>query len=174
MTRRDFLPAAVSLFAMPFVKAAEPELSTDIAIIGGGVGGCAAALAAVRSGLNVILTEETDWVGGQLTSQAVPPDEHPWIEQFGCTRSYRNYRESVRAYYRAHYKMTEAARARVELNPGNGTVSRLTHEPRVSLTVIEAMLEPYVKSGRLRILLRHLPVSAETNGDSSPALRCKI
>jgi len=61
--------------------------------------------------------------------------------------------------------MTEAARARVELNPGNGTVSRLTHEPRVSLAVIEEMLTPYVKSGRLRILLEHVPVSAATNGD---------
>jgi len=25
----------------------------------------------------VILTEETGWIGGQLTAQAVPPDEHP-------------------------------------------------------------------------------------------------
>ena len=37
----------------------------------------------------VILSEETDWLGGQLTQQAVPPDEHPWIESFGCTASYR-------------------------------------------------------------------------------------
>jgi len=140
-------------------------MNADIAIIGGGVGGCAAALAAVRRGLKVILTEETDWLGGQLTSQAVPPDEHPWIEMFGCTRSYRSYREGVRAYYRTHYKMTEVARARVELNPGNGTVSRLTHEPRVSLAVIEEMLTPYVKSGSLRILLQHVPVSAGVSGD---------
>ena len=60
----------------------------------------AAALAALRMGKRVVLTEETDWVGGQLTAQAVPPDEHPWIENFGCTRSYRRYRDDVRAYYR--------------------------------------------------------------------------
>ena len=29
----------------------------------------AAALAAVRNGLSVIMTEETDWIGGQLTAQ---------------------------------------------------------------------------------------------------------
>src|SRR3712207_8348422 len=52
-------------------------------------GGCAAALAACRAGLRVVLSEETDWIGGQLTSQAVPPDEHPWIESFGCTRADR-------------------------------------------------------------------------------------
>ena len=31
-------------------------------------------------------------------------------------------------YYRDHYPLTEAARQRVDLNPGNGSVSRLTHE----------------------------------------------
>ena len=57
------------------------EFHADIVVIGGGTGGCAAALAAAKSGKTVIMTEETDWIGGQLTSQAVPPDEHPWIEQ---------------------------------------------------------------------------------------------
>jgi hypothetical protein len=165
MTRRDFIPKAISLLAVPAL-AADAELSADIAIIGGGVGGCAAALAALRRGLRVILSEETSWVGGQLTSQAVPPDEHPWIEMFGCTRSYRSYRNAVRDYYRTHYKMTAEARARVELNPGNGSVSRLTHEPRVSLAVLEDMLAPFVKNRSLRLLLEHGPVSAATNGDT--------
>ena len=30
-----------------------------------------------------VVTEETDWIGGQLTAQAVPPDEHAWIESYG-------------------------------------------------------------------------------------------
>ena len=61
------------------------RLKADVVIAGGGLGGCAAALAALRNGLNVILTEETDWIGGQLTSQGVPPDEHQWIETHGST-----------------------------------------------------------------------------------------
>src|SRR5450631_1046254 len=108
-TRRSFLSTGAALFS---TSLAARELDCDTAIVGGGVGGCAAALAAARNGLRVILTEETDWLGGQLTSQAVPPDEHPWIEKFGCTRSYRAYREAVRTYYRTHYKMTDAARNR--------------------------------------------------------------
>jgi NADPH-dependent 2,4-dienoyl-CoA reductase/sulfur reductase-like enzyme len=44
------------------------ELMTDVLIAGGGVGGCAAALAIARCGQRVILTEESDWIGGQLTS----------------------------------------------------------------------------------------------------------
>ena len=46
------------------------EMAADLVIIGGGLGGCAAALAAARNGLNVIVTEETDWIGGQITQQA--------------------------------------------------------------------------------------------------------
>src|SRR5262245_26949683 len=66
------------------------ERAAEVVVAGGGLGGVAAALAAARAGRRVILTEETDWIGGQLTSQAVPPDEHPWIESFGCTCSYRD------------------------------------------------------------------------------------
>ena len=78
---------------------------TEILVVGGGLGGVAAALAALRLGRKVILSEETDWVGGQLTAQAVPPDEHPWIESTGCTASYRRLREEIRSYYRRNYPL---------------------------------------------------------------------
>ncbi|RIV10366.1 FAD-dependent oxidoreductase, partial [Klebsiella pneumoniae] len=51
-------------------------MRADILVVGGGLGGVAAALGAARSGKRVIMTEEYDWIGGQLTSQAVPSDEH--------------------------------------------------------------------------------------------------
>jgi NADPH-dependent 2,4-dienoyl-CoA reductase/sulfur reductase-like enzyme len=60
-----------------------PELGTEILVAGGGVGGVAAALAAASAGHRVVLTEETDWLGGQFTAQAVPPDENPWIDGSG-------------------------------------------------------------------------------------------
>ena len=71
-TRRQFVGAAGGLLIAPAL-ARSRELACDIAVIGGGTGGCAAALAAARNGMRVILTEETGWIGGQLTSQAVPP-----------------------------------------------------------------------------------------------------
>jgi hypothetical protein len=141
------------------------ELKTDILIVGGSVGGVAAALGATSLGYRVILTEETDWLGGQLTSQAVPPDEHHWIEKFGCTRRYRSFRDGVRQYYRDHYPLTDAARNNPMLNPGGGTVSRLCHEPRVALAVIDAMLQWPRTRGLLTTLLRHKPVGAEVGGD---------
>lgn len=140
------------------------EFDADIVVIGGGVGGCAAALAALEAGRTVILTEETGWIGGQLTSQAVPPDEHGWIEQFGCTAGYRRFRDEVRAYYRGYYPLTDAAKGQSLLNPGNGWVSPLCHEPRVALAVLTAFLAPYQSAGRLLLLTGWAPVAATTTG----------
>ncbi|MEV5541273.1 FAD-dependent oxidoreductase [Saccharopolyspora shandongensis] len=138
---------------------------TEVLIVGGGLGGVAAALAACRAGRTAVLTEETDWVGGQLTAQAVPPDEHPWVEQFGVTASYRALREAIRAHYRQWYPLRAQARDLVRLNPGAGRVSKLCHEPRVALAVIEAMLAPHRAAGRLTVLTEQRPVAAETEGD---------
>ena len=146
------------------------EERTEVLIVGGGVGGCAAALACAEAGRRVVLTEETDWIGGQLTAQAVPPDEHGWIEREGCTRSYRRFRDLVREYYRRHYPLTDAARAAEFLNPGNGWVSPLCHEPRVALAVLEAMLAPHASDGRLTILRERKAVAADTNGDEVRAV----
>lgn len=141
-----------------------PELSSDVAVIGGGVGGIAAALALARAGRTVILTEEFAWLGGQLTSQAVPPDEHGWIERFGCTATYREFRNRVRQYYREHYPLLPEHAANPRLNPGNGWVSPLCHEPRVALAVLEAMLAPHVAARRILVLRRHRPVAATPAG----------
>jgi hypothetical protein len=145
--------------------AAMTELRADVIIAGGGVGGCAAALAVARAGRSCVLIEPTDWIGGQLTSQAVPPDEHPWIEGFGCTRSYREFRNRVRGYYRRNYPLTAAARDNPRLNPGNGIVSNLCHEPRVALAVLEEMLAEHLSSGCVQLLLRHELLSADVAHD---------
>ena len=147
--RRDFLKsiglAAPLILAAPAAVVAQEsnsapvknlsprakEMSADLIVIGGGLGGCAAALAAARNGLNVILTEETDWLGGQISQQAVPPDENKWIETFGGTRSYQKFRTGIRDFYRRNYPLTEKARAEQYLNPGACWVSRLGCEPRV-------------------------------------------
>lgn len=141
------------------------EVRADVAIIGGGCGGVAAALAALRMGRTVVLSEETDWIGGQFTAQAVPPDEHPWIENFGCTRSYRRLRDDVRRFYRDHYPLTSQARQQRALNPGGGWVSQLCHEPRISHLVLNAHLQPYFASGKLQVLLNCRPIAAQSDGD---------
>ncbi|MEO8268147.1 MAG: FAD-dependent oxidoreductase [Aureliella sp.] len=143
---------------------AQDELSADVVIVGGGLGGCSAALAALRLGRRVIMTEETDWIGGQLTSQGVPPDEHGWIESRGANRSYRELRTRIRDYYRSHYPLLPSARENELLNPGNGSVSRLCCEPIVALAVLEEWLAPFADSGQLQILREHRITTADVDG----------
>ncbi len=146
------------------------ELSADLVIIGGGLGGCAAALAAARNGLRVIMTEETDWIGGQLTSQAVPPDENPWIETFGATKSYQSLRQKIRDYYAQNFPLTDKARENKLFNPGNGGVSKLCCEPRIALAALNEMLAPFVATQKIQILLRHKASFAWTKADKVEAV----
>ncbi len=104
------------------------DVDCEVLIAGGGTGGVAAAMAASRRGKSVALLEETDWLGGQMTSQGVSAlDEHPYIESFGGTASYYALRNAIRKHY-GHF------------NPGNCWVTRLAFEPRVAVGVIEEML----------------------------------
>lgn len=165
-SRRSFLRGIGALAVTANAgRFASSEAAADLVIIGGGLGGCAAALAAARNGLNVILTEETDWIGGQLTQQAVPPDENRWIETFGANKSFQDLRTRIRDYYRRNYPLTDSARAKVHLNPGNCWVSAIGCEPRVALAALYEMLAPFLSDGRIRILLRHQAIGAEVLND---------
>ncbi|MFZ4573887.1 MAG: FAD-dependent oxidoreductase [Phycisphaerales bacterium] len=147
------------------------ELSTQVLIIGGGTGGVAAALACGSRGISCIVTEPTPWIGGQLTSQAVPPDENQWVETFGATRRYQRFRELVRAWYREHRSLTPRAKDDPLLNPGNGWVSRLCFEPRVGHEVLESMLAPLVASGKVTVRRGLRPVGAEPAKDRVESVR---
>ncbi len=180
LSRRSFLKSAAALSAtaaapLTLTRAASApsagrnelgrELASDVLIIGGSLGGVAAALAVARMGRKVVLTEETNWIGGQATTQAIPLDEHPWSERYGRTRSYADFRAGVRAYYRRHYPLTAAARADPFLNPGAGWVSKLCFEPRVGLAVLHELLAPHLSAGRVTVLPRHRPVAVAMQGD---------
>jgi len=164
MIRREFLRrAALGMLVLP-TTFKQPDMEADVVIIGGGTGGCAAALAALASQCTVILTEPTDWIGGQLTQQGVPPDEHRWVESFGATRTYREFRERLRAHYRANHTLAPDVDPAI-LNPGICLVSRLCGEPSVALHVLESMMAPYIQQGLLRILPNTVPVEAQVSGD---------
>lgn len=145
----------------------------DAVITGGGLGGFACALSLLRNGKTVVLTEETDWIGGQLTQQGVPPDEHQWIEHTGATQSYRDFRNGIRDYYRRNYPLTEEARNNPLLNPGSGSVSRLCHEPKVALAVLNELIAPYLSSNKLILLLNHKAIKAEVRDDNVESITVK-
>jgi hypothetical protein len=151
------------------------ELSTRVLIVGGGTGGIAAALALAGAGVPCVVTEPTRWIGGQLTAQAVPPDENRWIEgddprTRGANASYVALRDAVRAWYRQHRPLAPAAASNARLNPGNGWVSHICAEPRVIHACLEAMLAPHLASGRITLLHRCEPTSADVAGDRVTAV----
>ena len=141
------------------------EWAAEILIVGASLGGVSAALAAARAGRRVVLTEESGWIGGQATAQGVPLDEHPWIERYGSSESYRQFRRSVRDYYRRNYPLTAQSRADQAFNPGAGWVSALCFEPRVGRAVLEEMVAPYLAAGRILLALHHRPAAVESDGD---------
>jgi hypothetical protein len=146
------------------------ELTADLAVIGGGVGGVACALAAAQAGLKVVMSEEFDWIGGQLTSQGVPPDEYPTVETFPCTKTYGQFRTNVRDFYRRNFPLTDAAKKLPLLNPGNGSVSKLCHEPRVAVAVLLEMLAPYLSNGRVRLLQPAVATHVDLDRDKVEAV----
>jgi hypothetical protein len=145
----------------------------DLVVMGGGLGGVAAVLAAARLGRRSVLVSESDWTGGQASSQCIPPDEHPWIESVGCTRSYREFRDRVRGFYRRNYPLNATARAARLLNPGSGNIGPLSHEPHVAALVLEEMLAPWISKGLVTVLREHQVAGADVDGDTVRAVRVR-
>ena len=154
--------ASVAVRTVASVDAAQAQ-PCEILIVGGGTGGVAAALAAARAGRHVVLLEETDWLGGQMTAQGVSAlDEHEYIETFGGTASYYRLRNLLRDRYR---QRAGGAGQRSDFNPGACWVTRLAFEPRAGVGAIEQMLRPFVETGHLVIHHRSKAVAATTEGD---------
>lgn len=157
------------------------QLSCDILVAGGGIGGVAAALQALKAGMRVCLTEETDWLGGQMTAQGVSAlDENYLVDTSGASRNYQELRKAIRSHYLNSYPLSQAGRLQertvswtgdttpkgVEyFNPGNCWVSWLAFEPKVAIAEIDQQLKPFIDDGHLTILMRHKAVS--TSGSPS-------
>lgn len=140
------------------------KIECDILVVGGGLGGVAAAYEASRakdkknmeSHLKVCLIEETDWLGGQITSQGVSAfDENKYVETSGACGAYLDLRTKIREFYRKQRKLKPQHRDEARLDPGSCWVSRLAFEPRVALPIIDEFLSDAVKSNRLKIFMRN-------------------
>ncbi len=150
-----------------FVFARAPQiLSVDVAIAGGGMGGVAAALSLGET-VRAALTEETSWLGGQLSTQSVSAlDENKYVETSGACLNYLQMRQAIRKTYRDSDKLTAAAAADPILNPGSCWVTRLAFEPQVALGVLDKMLTPQIERGATKILKRTKIVAAHLVGEA--------
>lgn len=156
--------AALRTFRVP----AQPrEVSCDLLIAGAGPGGVAAALMATGRGHSVCLTEETDWIGGQITAGGVSAlDENRFIEFSGGTRSYYEMRRRIRDYYRRNFQLAPQVAALENFNPGACYVSPLCFEPKAALQALQQMLPASVQL-LLRTQVFHLELQ---NGAVASAL----
>jgi hypothetical protein len=141
----------------------EKTINCECLVVGGSLGGVAAALALSERGYTVCLTEETDWLGGQATSQGVSALDEFWVvEQFGTTASYARFRQLIRNHYLHNTTLSEKGKSMTHFNPGNAWVSKLCYEPKVGVQAIEQMLQPYIDTGRLQIFYQYRPVAVIT------------
>ncbi len=124
----------------------------DVLVVGGSLGGVAAAEALAKKGHTVILTEPTSMLGGQLTSQAVTcPDENAYIERNPGvgTRAYRQLREQFRSKYAAMPGIKPGRSNSV----GACWVSRTSGEPTVWEQVIRERLQAVTGPAGIRQIL---------------------
>src|SRR5690554_1686782 len=137
----------------------------DVIIAGASLGGVMAAYSLASNNHKVLLIEETDWIGGQLTSQGVPSDEHRFIEDTGATKTYYEFRENVRKFYRENPNVKEEIKKTKIFNPGGGWVSRNAHEPVLAQKLLTEMLNPFVKNKNLEIIFNSTIISANFNNE---------
>ena len=78
-------------------------------------------------------------------------DENRYIEDFGGTALYYEFRDGIRAFYARYHQLTSEAQAAPYLNPGGGWVSRLCFEPRAALSVVLDMTVPLVEQMTLAL-----------------------
>lgn len=117
------------------------EIEVDIAVIGASLGGVMAAWRAAQAGHRVLLSAEHHWLGGQMTAQAVPPDEHRLIEHGGASESYLQFRQALREHYLSQGDFRDRTTITEGCNPGDGWVSRLCFEPAVAAAWFERLMQ---------------------------------
>jgi hypothetical protein len=140
-----FFLALFSGLANPDVTVAHPPRPVDktveceLLIVGGGLAGTATAYEALLAGKTVCMTELTDWVGGQLTSQGTAAlDEKPTQTQKRFyPRGYLDLRQRIKDFYNGVQ------------NPGNCWVSRSScFLPKDGHQILMAQLKQAERSGK--------------------------
>ena len=68
---RNYFLGLCLLFALCFTACSHSDDSVDVLIIGGGASGVTAGIQSARMGAVTLIVEETEWLGGMLTSAGV-------------------------------------------------------------------------------------------------------
>ncbi|ANZ46198.1 FAD-dependent oxidoreductase [Cloacibacillus porcorum] len=122
-------------------------LRFDVAVIGAGTGGSAAAIQAARMGMDVALIEESDWIGGQMTGAAVSTMDDVRRTRTGI---YNEFITRVREYY---------AQRNTPVNLCYWGSDTISFEPWVGQKILTDMIK---ESGRVSLFLESRVLKAKT------------
>src|SRR4028118_2052175 len=100
-------------------RPADTDVTCEILVVGGGLAGAATAYEGLLAGRTVCLTEITDWVGGQISSQGVSALDERATQRSRLfySRGYLDLRQRIQRHYG-------------KLNPGDCWVSESCFLPR--------------------------------------------
>ncbi|EHQ26828.1 FAD-dependent oxidoreductase [Mucilaginibacter paludis] len=114
----------LAFFCFTQAAAQSKTIQTDVLIIGGGASGTTAAIQASRMGVKTLLVEETEWLGGMLTSAGVSAIDGDNNLPSGL---WAEFRQKLRDYY--------GGAAAVE----TGWVSNTLFEPSVGNKILKQL-----------------------------------
>lgn len=136
------LGIVASLFSQQVADASLPRTTDtqetcDILVFGGGLAGAATAYEALLAGRTVCLTDITDWVGGQISSQGTSALDERQTQRslLFFPRGYLELRDRIKEKYGI-------------LNPGGCWVSESCFRPYNGHAILSSMLEDAAKQGK--------------------------
>ena len=137
-SRLRFLPLILAFLPLPVgaVPRLDRTVECEILVAGGGLAGAAATYEALLAGKTVCLTDITDWVGGQISSQGTSAlDERPTqAKMLFYSRGYLDFRQRIQQEYDTR-------------NPGDCWVSESCFLPQDGHQILMAMLKKAAQRG---------------------------
>jgi hypothetical protein len=141
--QRSFIPLLLSVISFGIMTPGgeatpipDQQETCELLIVGGGLAGSATAYEALLAGRTVCMTEITDWVGGQISSQGTSALDERKTQRslLFFPRGYLELRERIEAYYG-------------RLNPGACWVSASCFLPVDGHKILFQMLQDAAETG---------------------------
>ncbi|MEM9272389.1 MAG: FAD-dependent oxidoreductase, partial [Cyanobacteria bacterium P01_F01_bin.143] len=141
---KSLLGCSLSLFfwegaIAPTQAQTEPDnqVECELLVVGGGLAGAAASYEALLLGKTVCLTEITDWVGGQISSQGTSALDERTTQRSRLfyPRGYLELRDRIEDFYD-------------KLNPGDCWVSHSCFLPKDANEILAEQLQDAAKKGK--------------------------
>ena len=115
---------SIILFFTILLFSCDDSSEFDVVIVGGGAGGTSAAIQSARNGAKTLLIEETNWLGGMLTSAGVSAIDGNYKLPSGFWGEFKDSLVS-------HYGSLEALKT--------GWVSNVLFEPKVGNEILKSI-----------------------------------